>query len=214
VNEERKLPQAVVRSNQVTPRYPWRFLLIGVAGWINRSQKESIESLWTENQIPREIVGKRRILLNNEQRRRLAVIGNILGLQRLRELAGIATPDDWAVMFILAQEGQTYARLRFNIGPGGSLEIPVAVDFSCEFSGSDQAAWKAEYEHCVLPPQARDRLLLTAGPQAPSRTPMSLTTATGPTSSVGLTTNDCLLTHDWCRTQLLSRAPPSNLDLR
>ncbi len=60
---------------------------------------------------------------------------------------------DWAVMFIVAQEGETYARLRFNIGPGGSLEIPVAIDFSRDFSASDHAAWKAEYERCVLPPQ-------------------------------------------------------------
>jgi len=73
--------------------HPWQFLLIGVAGWINRSQQEAIEYLRTENQILREVVGKKRILLNDDQRRRLAVKGKILGLQRLRELAGIVTPE-------------------------------------------------------------------------------------------------------------------------
>src|SRR5262249_46594867 len=36
---------------------------------------------------------------------------------------------DWAVMFILSRTGETYARLRFNAGPGGALCIPVAVDW-------------------------------------------------------------------------------------
>ena len=52
---------------------------------------------------------------------------------------------DWAVMFILACGGQTYARLRFNVGPGGSLLIPVLVDYSREFLASDYWAWEAEY---------------------------------------------------------------------
>jgi hypothetical protein len=52
---------------------------------------------------------------------------------------------DWAVMFILAQGGETYARLRFGVGPGGSLVIPVEVDFTRGFAGSDHEAWAEEY---------------------------------------------------------------------
>jgi hypothetical protein len=48
-------------------------------------------------------------------------------------------------MFILAQQGQTYARLRFNVGPGGAIEMPVEVDYSRPFSGSDLDAWEQEY---------------------------------------------------------------------
>ncbi|MCG8583722.1 MAG: hypothetical protein MI757_03325 [Pirellulales bacterium] len=55
-------------------------------------------------------------------------------------------PCDWSVMFILACEGQRYARLRFNVGPGGELEIPVEVDYSNPFAGTDELAWTAEYE--------------------------------------------------------------------
>jgi hypothetical protein len=52
---------------------------------------------------------------------------------------------DWVVMFILAQNGQSYARLRFNAGPGGELPIPVSVDYRRPFSASDHDAWKSEY---------------------------------------------------------------------
>ena len=58
---------------------------------------------------------------------------------------------DWAVMFILAREGQTYARLRFNAGPGGQLLIPVEVDYGQPFEGSDHELWKAEYDREVTP---------------------------------------------------------------
>ena len=73
---------------------------------------------------------------------------------------------DWAVMFILAQEGQTYARLRFNIGPGGSLEIPVAVDFRREFSASHHAEWKTEYERCIRMPQSPPPPIVDGWPAA------------------------------------------------
>ena len=49
-------------------------------------------------------------------------------------------------MFVLAQEGKTYARLRFNIGPGGDVMIPVCVDYSLAFGPSEQEAWEVEYQ--------------------------------------------------------------------
>lgn len=60
----------------------------------------------------------------------------------------------WAVMFIIAKRGQTYARLRFGVGPGGEVIIPVAMDWSRPFAGSDHAAWEAEYEANVKPTTA------------------------------------------------------------
>lgn len=72
---------------------PWQFLLLILAGWINRRQQEAIDYLLTENGVLREKLGKRRILLNNDQRRRLAVKGKILGRKMLEQLATIVTPD-------------------------------------------------------------------------------------------------------------------------
>jgi hypothetical protein len=52
---------------------------------------------------------------------------------------------DWSVMFIIDQNGNTYARMRFGVGPGGQIKLPVAVDYSLSFVGSDMQAWKTEY---------------------------------------------------------------------
>ena len=53
---------------------------------------------------------------------------------------------DWAVMFILAQGGQTYARMQFHVGPGGSLMLPIEVDYCRPFLSSDHPAWRAEFK--------------------------------------------------------------------
>jgi hypothetical protein len=58
---------------------------------------------------------------------------------------------DWAVMFILARGGRTYARLSFNIGPGGAMTIPTCVDYGRAFAGSDAASWEEEYQANVIP---------------------------------------------------------------
>lgn len=52
---------------------------------------------------------------------------------------------DWSIMAIVAQEGSTYARLRFNAGPGGEVKIPVCVDYSCEFDAADFEVWQQQY---------------------------------------------------------------------
>lgn len=57
----------------------------------------------------------------------------------------------WSVMFILAQGGETYARLKFGCGPGAELFVPVAIAWHAPFAGSDQDAWEQEYDHCVRP---------------------------------------------------------------
>lgn len=56
---------------------------------------------------------------------------------------------DWAVMAILARGGASYARLRFQPGPGAELRIPLEVDWSRPFAGSDPAGWLQEYQRCV-----------------------------------------------------------------
>ena len=53
---------------------------------------------------------------------------------------------EWAVMFVLGRGGKTYARLRFNVGPGCQAVIPVEVDYGREFGPTDHEAWKAEYQ--------------------------------------------------------------------
>ena len=52
---------------------------------------------------------------------------------------------EWAVMFVLAKGGKTYARLRFNVGPKGQVLIPVEIDYTAQFPGSNHDAWQQEY---------------------------------------------------------------------
>ena len=72
---------------------PWQLFLAIMAGWINEHQQNVIEYLRTENQVLKEKLGKKRILLNDDQRRRLAVKGKILGRKALSDIVSIATPD-------------------------------------------------------------------------------------------------------------------------
>jgi putative transposase len=72
---------------------PWHLLLTILAGLINRQQQEVIEYLHTENQVLKEAQGKRRFRLNDDQRRRLAVKGKILGRKVLGEIGTSFTPD-------------------------------------------------------------------------------------------------------------------------
>jgi len=72
---------------------PWHFLLLILAGWINSRQQEAIDYLLTENRILKEKLGKKRILLNDDQRRRLAIKGKIFGRKMLDEIATIVTPE-------------------------------------------------------------------------------------------------------------------------
>lgn len=53
---------------------------------------------------------------------------------------------DWALMFILACGGETYARLRLNKGPQTvDVKIAVEIDWSRDFDSSDQETWEDEY---------------------------------------------------------------------
>ncbi len=58
---------------------------------------------------------------------------------------------DWAVMFILARGGQTFAELFWRSGGPASIPLAVEIDFTPPFEGSDAEAWEAEYLDCVEP---------------------------------------------------------------
>lgn len=53
-------------------------------------------------------------------------------------------------MAIVARNDAAYARLSFNVGPRGALEIPIRVDYGQPFVGADWEAWEHEYEEHVV----------------------------------------------------------------
>src|SRR4029453_13900850 len=71
---------------------PLAFLVLVFARWVNRQQKGGIECLPEENRILRVAHGSRRLRLTDDQRRRLAVKGKVLGRRRLAGIVGIVTP--------------------------------------------------------------------------------------------------------------------------
>jgi putative transposase len=90
---------------------PWQLLVVILVGWIQRQQQAIIEF---QNEQIRSLLaaqGKKRVRLTDDQRRRLAVKGKVLGRKALSEIATIVTPDTilrWhrqlvAVMAIMAQ---------------------------------------------------------------------------------------------------------------
>jgi len=71
----------------------WMFFLVAIAGWMNRRQQEVIEYLREENRILREKLGRKRILLSLEQKRRLAAKGKAIGRELLRQFGTLFSPD-------------------------------------------------------------------------------------------------------------------------
>ncbi|TWT84657.1 hypothetical protein CA13_61370 [Planctomycetes bacterium CA13] len=57
------------------------------------SQQQVIGYLRTENAVLKEKLGKKRILLTDDQRRRLAVKGKILSRKQLEQFGTLFTPD-------------------------------------------------------------------------------------------------------------------------
>ena len=72
---------------------PFQFVVIVLAGWMNRRQQNVIEYLRQENRILREQLGERRLRFTDDQRRRLAVRAKGLGRKLLAEVATLITPD-------------------------------------------------------------------------------------------------------------------------
>ena len=70
-----------------------RMLLATFAGWVNRQQAEAIDYLREENRVPKEQLRGKRLRLTDEQRRRLAAKGRVLGRRLLGKIAAIVTPD-------------------------------------------------------------------------------------------------------------------------
>jgi len=58
---------------------------------------------------------------------------------------------DWAVMFILARGGETFADLHWRQGGPARIPLDVEIDFSVPFAESDHVAWSEEYATNVQP---------------------------------------------------------------
>ena len=78
--------------NSMSPT-PLHFLLLTLAGWMNRHQQNAIEYLLEENRVLREHLGAKRIRFTDQQRLRLALKGKAVGRRALQDICTLATPD-------------------------------------------------------------------------------------------------------------------------
>ena len=72
--------------------YHVQFLLLVLAGWVNRQQQDVIDHLREENRVLRAGLRGKRLRLSDDDRRRLAVKAQALGREVLAEIASVATP--------------------------------------------------------------------------------------------------------------------------
>jgi putative transposase len=64
-----------------------------LTGWLERREREALAYLIEENRLLRRQLGRRRLQLTNDDRRRLAVRAFRVGRRALREIATIVTAD-------------------------------------------------------------------------------------------------------------------------
>ena len=72
---------------------PYHILLATLIGWANERQQQIIEFQNDQIKALLKKLGKKRVLLTDDQRRVLAVKGHALGRKALLELTTIVTPD-------------------------------------------------------------------------------------------------------------------------
>lgn len=65
---------------------PWQLLLVILAGWMNQPQQQIIEFQRKEIEVLKKGLGKKRLILNDEERRALAVKAKALGRKVLQEI--------------------------------------------------------------------------------------------------------------------------------
>ena len=103
---------------------PWQLFVVIPASWINRQQKEVIEYLQIENAVLKGKLGKKRILLSDDQRRRLAVKRKVLGRRRL-ELYGTLFSRQLGSGLVFGVQAEGCFDLCCRLAPADTLSLPA-----------------------------------------------------------------------------------------
>ena len=120
---------------------PVRFILVCLAGWINREQQSVIEYLREEIHVLRELLGSKKVRFSDDQRRRLARKAKQVKFGRLKEIANLATPQTLLAWFrrLVATNYDSSAkrvgRPRMNITPSPGRCEPKPVATTAEKDG-------------------------------------------------------------------------------
>jgi transposase InsO family protein len=106
---------------------PLGFMVLCVAGWMNRNQQDVIEYLQEEVRVLQELLGKQP-RFNDGQRRRLAIKGKTLGRKTLDRFASLVTPNTLLAWHrrLVAQKYDG-SRVRKAGGPSAKPEIQELI---------------------------------------------------------------------------------------
>jgi hypothetical protein len=84
---------------------PFHLLVAALFGWLEREQRDVIEFLPEENRVLKRQLRGRRLRLCDDERRRLAVLGERLGRRVLAKVTSLVRPET-----ILRWHGELIAR--------------------------------------------------------------------------------------------------------
>ena len=116
------------------PFQPWKIVLAALSEFVRKEQEKVIEYLQLENQILREKIGGRRVLLSDDQRRLLAVKGKALGRQQLKKIATVAHADTILRWHRELVEFNTFTKPNQKVGrPATDKEIVDLVYWTSDF---------------------------------------------------------------------------------
>ena len=73
--------------------HTWQFIVVALAGWLNQQQQDIVAYLSEENRVLREQLKGKRLRFTDDQRRRLAAKGKVLGRKVLGEVCTLVTPE-------------------------------------------------------------------------------------------------------------------------
>ena len=79
---------------------------------------------------------------------------------------------DWAIMFILANNGTAHCEISFNVGPHAAVELDWGIDWQPPFEGAtnvDYLSWTKDYqdnviEEVVVIPTKKKSTIVQTGP--------------------------------------------------
>ena len=89
--------------------YHVQFLLLVLAGWVNRQQQDVIDYLQEENRVLQAGLRGKRLRLSDDDRRRLAVKAQALGREALARLRPLPHPLRFCVGTAASSQPSTVA---------------------------------------------------------------------------------------------------------
>ena len=72
---------------------PLHLFVVALSGWLERQRRDVIEFLREKNRVLKRQLHGRRLQLCDDERRRLAVLGERLGRRVLAEVTSLVTPE-------------------------------------------------------------------------------------------------------------------------